>query len=457
MSGEAAAAASRAGTPSHPIRDDLRRLGRLAGPVVVSRLGVMTMGLTDTVVVGHHSAVELGYMALGWAVSSTMLGTSMGLLSGVQVMTSRATGEGNLPGAGAALRRGLSYAVWVGLAAMALLVVVGPFLLGRLGLKGDLARGATGPLLVLAISMPSFALSMASSSWLEGLGRMTPPMVLMWVANLLNLGVDLLLVPGGFGLPALGATGAACATFTARTFLAIATLAYIALMPDARALGVFRKPERSRPLEIEQRRVGYGAAASSFFEISAFAAMNVIAGWISPVAVAAWALTVSVVALIFMVPAGLSTATAVLVGRAYGAVDPAGLKRAASVGFAVTAVFGLLVGIALLPFVHQIAALYTYDPQTIALAAGALALCTVFYLPDGLQVVVAQALRARGDVLAPSLTHLTSYIIVMLPLAWWFAIPLGGGVGGITWAIVVSGYVSASLLLARFWILTRRD
>ena len=83
-------------------------------------------------------------------------------------------------------------------------------------------------------------------------------------------------------------------------------------------------------MEIEQRRIGYGAAASSFFEITAFAAMNVIAGWISPLTVAAWAVTLNVLALMFMVPLGLSTATAVMVGRAYGAVDPAGLSRAAA-------------------------------------------------------------------------------------------------------------------------------
>src|SRR6185312_15426200 len=455
MSGEAAAAASLPRSPWRPLRDDLARLGRLAEPVVISRLGVMTMGLTDTVVVGRHSAVELGYMALAWAASSTMLGPAMGLLSGVQVMASRATGEGDALGAGAALRRGLVYALWIGIVSAALLALVGPALLGAAGMKGGLARGADGPLLVLALSMPSFAVSSAASSWLEGLGRMTPPMLLMWIANALNLGVDLVLVPGGFGLPALGAVGATCATFAARSFLALATLAYIALMPDARALGVFAKPERSRPQEIEQRRVGYGAAASSFFEISAFAAMNVIAGWISPLTVAAWALTLNVLALIFMVPAGLSTATAVLVGRAYGAVDSAGLRRAAAVGFGVSAVFGVAVGAISWPLVRQIAALYTYDAQTIALAASALALCAIFYLPDGMQVVVAQSLRARGDVLVPTFTHMTSYFVVMLPLAYWLAIPLRWGIGGIAWAIVIAAYLSAGLLLARFWMLAR--
>src|SRR6516165_7883242 len=94
MSGEAAMAAPRAGAAVHPIRDDLRRLARLAGPVVAARVGVMTMGLTDTVVVGRYSAEQLGYLALGWAGTSAVLGSAMGLLSGVQVMASRALGEG---------------------------------------------------------------------------------------------------------------------------------------------------------------------------------------------------------------------------------------------------------------------------------------------------------------------------------------------------------------------------
>ena len=456
MSGEAAAA-SGAEAAAHPIRSDLNRLAKLAGPVVVARLGVMTMGLSDTIVVGRYSAEQLGYMALGWAAASAFLGSAMGLLSGVQVMTSRAIGEGNPAGAGAALRRGLSYGLWVGLATAILLSLGGPWLLGELGLKGNLATGAAGPLIVLALSMPSFAISSAASSWLEGLGRMTPPMLLMWVANILNLGVDLVLVPGRFGLHPMGAMGATLATFSARTFLAIATLAYIALMPDARRLGVFAKPPRDRALEQEQRRVGYGAAASNFFEMGAFSAMNVIAGWISPLTVAAWAVALNVLALVFMVPAGLATATAVLVARAYGAVDARGLRRAAAVGFAVTAMFGIVIGVVIWPGALAIVSLYTADAQTIALAAGALALCCIFFAPDGLQVVVAQALRARGDVVAPTLTHLTSYIVVMLPLAYVLAIPLKWGLTGIAASVILSGYLSAGLLLGRFWVLARRD
>src|SRR5271168_5282434 len=101
MSGPAAAATPAIGAASHPIRADLAQLGRLAGPVVAGRLGIMTMGLTDAIVVGRYSAAQLGYHALAWAVAGALMALGLGLLSGVQVMASRALGEGRPAEAGA--------------------------------------------------------------------------------------------------------------------------------------------------------------------------------------------------------------------------------------------------------------------------------------------------------------------------------------------------------------------
>jgi MATE family multidrug resistance protein len=228
-------------------------------------------------------------------------------------------------------------------------------------------------------------------------------------------------------------------------------------MPDARALGVFDKPARDRAAETEQRRIGYGAGASNFFEVAAFAGMNVIAGWIGGLAVAAYAIALNVTAIIFMVPLGLSTATAVLVGRAHGRRDPAAVDRAAAVAFGVAAVFGVVVSLIVWPGAGLISRGYTSDLATLAMAAPAVALCGLFLIPDALQVVTAQALRARGDVWLPSFTHLTSYVLVMIPLAWFLAIPRHMGVSGILWAIIVASFLSAGLLLGRFrWLSLKR-
>src|SRR5262245_42771313 len=85
------------------VRAETRQLLTLAGPVVLARLGVMTMGLMDAVVVGRYSAEQLGFHALAWAPTSVVLTMAIGLLSGVQVMTARAIGEGRMAETGAVL------------------------------------------------------------------------------------------------------------------------------------------------------------------------------------------------------------------------------------------------------------------------------------------------------------------------------------------------------------------
>jgi MATE family multidrug resistance protein len=424
--------------------------------VVLSRLGIMAMGLTDALVVGNFSARQLGYHALAWAPTSVILTMAVGLLTGVQVMTARRIGEGRRDLTGAVLRRGLVYSFWIGLASTAILCAGGPALLTLLRLPPDLVKGATMPLYVFSLSLTGYGVSVACSFWLEGLSKPGPGAWAMWAANVVNLIVDLLLVPGTFGLPALGAVGGAWATTISRTFLVAYLLVYIARMPEARALGVFTPAERDRAAEAEQRRIGYGAGVSNFFEVAAFASMNVIAGWISALAVAAWTIVLNVAAIVFMVPLGLATGAAVLVGSAYGARDLKGVNRAGAVAFGVTASFGLIVALVVWPAAPLISSGYTKDAATLAMATPALIVSCLFFVPDALQVVVAQSLRARGDVWLPTITHLTSYILVMMPLAWFLAIPMGLGILGMTWGVVIASLLSGGLLLGRFWLLSRR-
>jgi MATE family multidrug resistance protein len=438
------------------IRSELVTLLRLAAPVAASRLGLMVMGLTDALVVGRYSAVQLGYHALGWAPTGVAVTTVVGLLGGVQVMTARALGEGRPREAGAVLRRGLVHAAIMGMLAAVALAAIGPWFLHSVGLSKALADGATPVLLIFSLSLPVYAVSVAGSLWLEALSKPAPVTALMWIANAVNLGVDLVLVPGRFGVHPMGAAGGACATLIARIFLTLAILGYIALNRETRALGVFDKPRRDPKAEREQLRVGHGAGASNFFEVASFAAMSVIAGWVGGSTVAGWSVVLSVTSIIFMIPLGLSTAAAVMVASAYGARDRAGVDRAALTGVLVAAAFGGSISLLVWPNAHLIAAAYTRDPAVISLATGAVALSCLFFLADALQVVVAQMLRARGETWLPSFTHLASYIVVMIPLAWGLAVGLRMGLNGIVTAVIVASLVSAGLLLARLWVVGRR-
>src|SRR5690606_31812289 len=196
--------------------------------------------------------------------------------------------------------------------------------------------------------------------------------------------------------------------------------------------------------------------ASYFIEVGAFAGVTMIAGLLGAVGVAAWTIVFNVAGMIFMIPMGLATATAVLVARAYGARDGAGVRRGGALGLAVAAA-GLTVScLGVWLGAEPIARAYTHDPAVVAVAAGALVLSCLFFVVDGLQVVAAQALRAAGDVWLPTVLHLISYAVIMLPLGWLFALPLGGGVNGIVWSVILASVVSAGLLCARFVRVARR-
>jgi len=219
---------------------------------------------------------------------------------------------------------------------------------------------------------------------------------------------------------------------------------------------VFRTPGPDAPGAAALRRIGYGAAASYFVEMAAFNSMTIVAGWLGAAGVAAWAIVLNVAGVTFMGPLGIAAATAVLVGRAHGAGDPAGVRRAGTLGFATAAAVSLLVSAVILGAADAVAGGYTRDAAVRAVAAAALVLSCLFYLTDGLQAVGAQALRARGDIWMPAATHMVSYVGVLMPAGYVAAIVLHLGVAGIVWGTIVASAVSAGLLLARFYWLGRR-
>lgn len=435
-------------------RATLKDLLHLAWPVVLARLGIMTMGLTDVIVVGNWSGLELAYSSLALAPTAIVVTTAVGLMMGVQVMTAQFLGEGRRHETGAVLRRGVTYSLQLGFGSMVALILIGPWALTHMGLAPGLGEGASPVLVVFALSMPGYLVSVAAQFFLEALHRPRAGMWAMWIANGVNLALNLLLVPDILGLGIDGAIASAWATFFARTSLAVFLLIYIVRLPEARALGVFSRPRRDHFAEREQRKIGYGAGSSYFIEVGAFAAMTFIAGQLGAIETSAWAIVLNVTAMVFMIPMGLSSATAVLVGNAYGARDGRGVMRAGLVGIGVVIALTLVVALAVWPTAPLIASAYNRDPALLAVVIPALLLTTLFFVADGIQVVSASANRAAGDVWWPTIMHFASYSLIMMPLGWWLAHEIG--VNGLVWAVIIASLVSSVLLTGRFVRVARR-
>lgn len=440
-------------------RGSLAELVRLASPVVLSRLGIMTMGLTDAIIVGHHSSVELGYHALGWAPTMVILTTGVGLLMGVQVLSAQLIGEGRARDTGSILRKGVLFAAMIGVAAGTLLHFGAATFLQLAGLEPSLADGAAAVARVFALSMPTYLVAVALTFWLEALHKPGPAAAMMWTANLVNLVVNLWLVPGTSGFGVDGAVASAWATFVARAALLAGLALYVLWWPAARAEHGLTAPAPATPGWRALVRIGVASSASLFVETTAFAGMGIIAGQLGALPAAAWAIVLNVSSVVFMVPLGLASATAVLVGRGWGERSMAHVRASGMLGLKLTGAL-LLVVMAVVWFAPAtVARAYSDDPALLALTVPALALAALFFVADGLQVVAAHALRARNDVWLPTATHTISYAAVMLPLGYVLAHGRLGlpamGLDGIVWAVIVASLLAAGFLITRFGWLSR--
>jgi multidrug resistance protein, MATE family len=450
---------ARRGTGSHPsasvkslavpgihLRSELRALLALAVPVVASRAGLLVMTTVNTVMTGWAGGDELAYLAIGLAPFIFLMLVGTGLLTGTVVLVAQAHGAGEGPSCGRIWHAALVDALLAGLLAILALRHTEWFLLA-FGQTPSIAAGGGEVAWMLALGMPAMLGYVATTLFLEGLGQPRVGVFVIVLGNLLNIPLNHLLIHGGLGLPAMGAAGAALATTVVRWLMLLLIVGYVLASPSVRAFGSADGFQPCRRLQAKLLRLGVPFAVSQGLETSAFQGLALFCGWLGATALAAYQISLNVTALVFMATVGLSTATAVRVGRGIGAGEPARAMAAAWLGFGST----LAAMLALAPLIAlgapAIAGFYTADPRVLELAVGCLGLVAVVVVVDGAQGVLTGALRGAADVWRPMAIHVASFWLVLLPAAWILAFPLGLGVEGLLGG-VVAGLAAAALLLA---------
>ncbi|TDP44249.1 MATE family efflux transporter [Zavarzinia compransoris] len=431
-------------------------LTRLALPIIMARIGLTLMLVVDNMIVGHFGTGALAGFSLGLVLVQTMQTIGLGLLLGGMVEISAAYGRGATEECGRIWRRSLLYALVIGAGAVAVADrAEGIFL--ALGQDPALAAEAAWVAAVIGWSLPPMLCYIASIGLLEATGRPYVGVVLLAAANLINLGLNLLLVHGALGLPALGAEGSALATLAARLALAGGTLFYILrLMPERRSLGRGRWSDHGWRAGRRQRRLGYAEGMSMGIESGSFALLTVFAGQIGAVQLAAYTIAVNINMMLFMLAVGVGGAAAVRVAQARGRHDGGAMARSGATGLAVFSLLMLGVALLFLAVPGAVTALYTGDPALAAATAPIVALIGFVAWIDGAQRVIANILRGYGEAWAPTTSHLVSYVAVMVPAAWALSLPLGLGALGLILAIALASVVATGLLLARFRYLAAR-
>ena len=442
-----------------PVRKQAVELVRLAAPVVIARASIMCMVLVDTIMVGHYGATALAELALANAFFFVLLVSASGLLIGTLIFTAKAHGAQNYAECGQVWRRSLPYAVLIGFAGFALCLLTEPLLLVTRQTPA-LAKSGASLTLMLGASMPILLCYIVSANFLEGIKRPIPPMVIMLFANIVNIGANWVLIFGKLGMPELGAMGSVIATILVRFVALCLILGYIWHMRDWRLFGV-RIPDpngwrASWRGWAEQRKLGLAHGLSAAIEASAFSAMTLLAGLLGTLAIAAYTIALNLIGMNFMIALGFASATTVSIGNARGAEDYRTARQIGWTGLALCAAVQATIVIAMAVNPAMFAAFYTTEAELLATVIPLIALTAWVIILDGGQGIMATALRGWNDSWVPTLTHLCSYAIVMIPCGWWLTQRAGHGPLGLIEAILIASAISISLLCLRYIWLTGR-
>jgi MATE family multidrug resistance protein len=431
-------------------RRELRTMVALAVPVVLSELGWMAQGVVDTIMVGKLGPAAIGAVALGNAVYYTPSIAAIGVLLGLDTLVSHAYGRRDHEACHHWLAQGVYLACVLSLPVM-VIVVAASYAFTHVGIAAEVAVPAASYLRVVSLGTLPLLLYGAARRYLQGVGQVRVITVTFVLANLLNWAGNWIFIYGKLGMPALGVDGSAWSTVVARISMAVALIGFAWRYERSRGHPLFRHWARPSLLKLKQLvRLGAPAAGQIMLEVGAWNLGTFSAGWLTPVALATHQIALNYAALTYMVPLGISAAAAVGVGHAIGAGDPARARRAGWLAEGLGVAFMFAAGVVFFVAPRPLIALYTTDPQVLAVGPRLLWLAAAFQVFDGIQTVSTGALRGLGETRVPMIANFVGYWIIGLPLGFVLCFVLHWGIYGLWLGLTIALIIIACMLLRRW-------
>ena len=412
---------------------EVRILVRLGVPVVLTQLGLMTMGLVDLWMVGRLGPEPLAGVALGdlWVFGTFCI--SLGITMGLDPIIAQAHGSGDGPRAGRALQRGLALSVLLGAITWVLWEFADPALrlLGQEPFLTEIAGRYCGVQGWSAAPLLAFS---ALRQYLQGRGMMRPALIAMVLANLFNVGANEILIFGRLGFPALGVEGAGIATSLTRWFLLAILAAWVLGFGLHHGAWTRWRWAHLHPRGFgELLRYGIPIGFQIGAEVWAFQTASLLAGKLGAATLAAHTITLKIASTSFMVPLGIGAAAATRVGNLIGEQRRTQALRAAWTAIGLGAGVMAVSAAILVSLRHVLGRGFTDEPEILALVASALPVAAAFQVFDGVQVTAAGALRGAGRTLITGIAFVIGFYVIALPAGWAFSRRIG--LPGIWWGL----------------------
>jgi MATE family multidrug resistance protein len=406
---------------SPQFKPESRALLRLAGPIILSQIAQVLMGLVDTVMSGHAGAIEQAVVGLGVALWIPVFIGLMSVVQAVSPIIAHHFGAGDRDAVARDAREGIWLALCAGLIPL-ILVPWAPALLMSAGIEPRLAARTGVFLWGIGVGLPAALVYRSLAFYSASINQTRPIMVLALLGLGINALLNWVLIYGRFGMPAMGGAGCGWATGIGMWVALMALVTWTARAPVYRPYYIWHSwTPPSWAVQKRLLRLGLPMGGAGLAEVAAFSSVAVLVGRFGEVQIAAHQIALNFSALAFMFPMGLSSAITIRVGHALGAGDAPAARYIAWTGVTLGLIIATLAIGPIILLRHQVAAVYSTDAAVQVLAANLLLFAAFWQLFDATQVCAIGALRGYKVTLMPMLLMLAAFWIVGVPSGTWLA------------------------------------
>ncbi|MGI9274322.1 MAG: MATE family efflux transporter [Endozoicomonas sp.] len=409
-------------------RHFFRKLWQLALPVSLQSMMFSLLGLIDILMVGQLGETSVAAVGLGNRIFFFNLILTAALGSGMSVLASQFIGAGDTNGLRRTLCQALFSSMVISLPFIALYLLFPREILGLASDDPELLNQATDYLIITAPSIVCTAIVVPLEAALRSSNDARSPTRIGFLAILVNVALNYVLIFGALGFPELGVAGSAWGTTLSRVFQTVVLLWFIRdsrrhLIPARKEiLAAFRKVELFRyyrislPMILQDGLWSFGLIVYSLIYasigINELAVMSAIS---------------SIEAILISLFIGFGVGCSIIIGQELGASR---FEKAWKQGWfmlLMSPVLALMIGLVLILFKSQVVSLFgQFDGNTLTIAEQVMIASGLGLAIRVINLVgIIGILRSGGDVGATVVINTSAMWIVGIPLAWYAATQLG--------------------------------
>ncbi|XP_065754145.1 multidrug and toxin extrusion protein 2-like [Phocoena phocoena] len=421
-------------------------LAALAGPVFLAQLLIFLISLVSSVFCGHLGKVELDAVTLAVSVVNVAgISIGTGLASACDTLMSQSFGAKNLKRVGIVLQRSILVLMLCCFPCWALLLNTESLLL-FLKQDPEVSRIAQIYVMILIPSLPATFLFQLQAKYLQSQGIILPQVVTGIAANILNVGVNALLL---YALD-FGVAGSAWANTTSQFSLSALLFLYVWW----KKIHVHTWGGWTRDCLQEWGSFIQLAIPSMFmvciewwtFEVGTF-----LAGLMSVTELGAQAVIYVLASVAYMVPLGLGVAASVRVGSALGAGDAQQARHSCTTALLCAGVCALVTGILLAALKDVVAYAFTSDKDIVSLVSQVMPIFAPFHLFDALAGTSGGVLRGAGKQKMGAFLNAIGYYVFGFPLGASLMFAANHGIIGLWSGLTACVFFQTLFYLVYIW------